>query len=63
MAKASISKEDVKPVQNVDVRLCYLLGVFFLIRETEMPLAKSLPCTGSESKVQLVFLCLDKNCQ
>lgn len=63
IAKASISKEGVKPVQNVDVRLCYLLGFFSLIWETEMPMAESLPCTGSESKVQLAFLCQDKNCQ
>lgn len=28
-----------------------------------MPMAESLPCTGSESKVQLAFLCQDKNCQ
>lgn len=60
-AKVSSSEEDVKPVQTVDVRLCCLF-VFFLIREPEMPTAESLTWTGSESKVQLVFL-QDWNCQ
>lgn len=63
IAKASSSKEDVKPVQNVGISLCCLYWFFSLIRETEMPMAASSPCAGSESKVQLVFLCQDWNCQ
>lgn len=37
---AKASKEDVKPVQKVDVRLCCLFD-YFLIRATEMPTVES----------------------
>lgn len=46
MAKASVSKEDVKSAFTD-------LFVITEYSETEMPIAaKSLPCTGPESRVQ-----------